>query len=70
MSLFAVDGIEPPIPSREITNTAGVVISPEHAWFLFLNIIIVSLLKVLSGQQAMSGMQFHYCYSFHIDVAV
>ena len=52
MSLFAVDGIEPPIPSREITNTAGVDISPEHAWSLFLNTIIVSLLKVLLGQQA------------------
>lgn len=70
MSLFAVDGIEPPIPSREITNTAGVDISPEHAWSRFLNTIIVSLLKVLLGQQAMSSMQFHYCYSFHIDVAV
>ena len=45
-SLFAVDGFEPPIPSRGITNTADVVISPAHSWSLLLNIIIVSLLKI------------------------
>ena len=54
----------------QYSGCCQLVISPEHSWFLFLNIIIVSLLKVLSGQQAMSGMQCHYCYSFHIDVAV